>query len=97
MPLIHDNGSRILFLCAHATLIKINRVLNHHKNLNKSQEETTQDSLSHPPSPTNTPLKNIRSRNQTPTLGNVKDLFNQVSGQSGHRNYSYAQLKNRKQ
>ena len=42
VPLIHDNRSHIFFLCAHATLIKINHVINQHKNLNKFQEQTTQ-------------------------------------------------------
>lgn len=64
-PLIHDNIGHILFLCAHATLTKINHVINHHKNPNKFQEETTQHSLSQ-----NTPLKKYLSLNQTPTLGN---------------------------
>lgn len=64
------------FLCTHATLIKINHVINQHKNLNKFQAQTTQDSLSHPPSPPKYSTKNIRSLNQTPTLGNLKELFN---------------------
>lgn len=78
MPLIHDNRSHIFFLWVHATLIKNNHVINQHKNLNKFQEQTTQDSLSHPPSPPKYSTKNIRSLNQTPTLGSLKELFNKL-------------------
>lgn len=58
---------------------KINHVINQHKDLNKFQEQTTQDSLAHPPSPPKCSTKNIRSLNQTPTLRSLKELFNKLS------------------